>query len=133
MQENGMGFVASCAATLSRPVLWLVGIGMVFFMWLRPSTRPHAREQIARWGGWPGLPRSAWRWAAAGLREWPFAVVAVAGFVAIPPVLISWSLSYVPWMLALSLIMAMVLPTFVREIDVFARWHHRQWEHRDPD
>jgi hypothetical protein len=133
MQVSGLGIVASWAAAASRPVLWLVGIGMVFFMWLRPGTRANAREQVARWGGWLEVPRAAWRWAGTGLREWPFAVVAVAGFVVIPPVLISWSLSYVPWMLALSLIIAMVLPTFVREIDVLARWHHRHSEGHDPD
>lgn len=133
MQRTAVGIVAAFAAFVSRPVLWLIVIGMVFFMWLRPGTRPHAREQIARWGGWRELPRFAWQRAGAGLREWPFAVVAVAGFVVIPPVLISWSLSYAPWMLALSLIVAMILPTFVREIDVLLRWHHRHSENHDPD
>lgn len=113
MEENyRLGIVAALVAFVSRPVLWLVGIGIVVSMWLRPATRSRARDQLAKWGGWPGLPRSAWRWASEGLRVWPFAVVAVAGLVSLLSLVISWSIAYVPWVLAVAMLMAMIMPTF---------------------
>jgi hypothetical protein len=116
MQVNRMGIVAAIVAFFSRPVLWLVGVGMVVFMWLRPGTRRQARQQLAKWGGWSGLPRSAWRWATTGLSVWPFAVVAAAGAPALLSVLISWSFAYVPLALAVALLTAMIVPSFDDEI-----------------
>ncbi len=107
-----LGIVAALVACVSRPILWLVGIGIVVSMWLRPATRSRSRDQLAKWGGWPGLPRSAWRWASEGLTVWPFAVVAVAGFVSLLSMVISWSIAYVPWVLAVAMLMAMIMPTF---------------------
>jgi hypothetical protein len=111
-----MGIVAAIVASFSRPVLWLVGAGMVVFMWLRPGTRRQARQQLAKWGGWSGLPRSAWRWATTGLSAWPFAVVAAAGAPALLSVLISWSFAYVPLASAVALLTAMIMPSFNDEI-----------------
>jgi hypothetical protein len=116
MSENRIGIVAALIAFVSRPVLWLVGIGIVLCMWLRPATRSHARALIGRWGGWPGLPASAWRWASEGLSAWPFAVVAAAVLPVVVSVLISWSFAYVPGMLAVALISVMVAPAFNDEI-----------------
>lgn len=118
MGENyRIGIVAALVvAFVSRPILWLVGVGIVVSMWLRPATRHSAHLQLAKWGGWSGLPQSAWRWASEGLRVYPFAVVVAANFVSLVSIAISWSLAYVPWMLAASVLMAMVMPTFNDEI-----------------
>jgi hypothetical protein len=111
-----LGIVAALVAFASRPILWLVGIGIVVSMWLRPATRSRARGQLSKWGGWPGLPRSAWRWASEGLSALPFAVLVAAGFVSAVSLVISWSFAYVPWVLAVSMLAAMVIPTFNDEI-----------------
>lgn len=116
MATNGLRIVAAPVALMSWPVLWLVGIGMVLCMWLRPATRQHARALIAKWGGWTGLPASAWRWAAEGLNAWPFAVLAAAVVPVVASVLISWSFAYVPGMLVVALISLMVAPAFNNEI-----------------
>jgi hypothetical protein len=117
MQPNPeLGFVPALVAFASRPVLWLVGMGVVVCLWLRPATRAHGRRQVANWGGWPGVPKSAWRWASEGLSGLPFAVVVSAGFMSLVSILISWSFVYVPWVLSLSMLAAMVMPAFSDEI-----------------
>jgi hypothetical protein len=114
--KRHLGFVSALVAFVSRPVLWLVGIGVVVCMWLRPATRAHGRRQVAKWGGWPGVPKSAWRWASEGLSGLPFAVMVAAGFISLVSIVISWSFAYVPWVLVVSMLTAMVMPAFSDEI-----------------
>lgn len=114
--KRQLGFVPALVAFVSRPVLWLVGVGVVVCLWLRPATRAHGRRQVAKWGGWPGVPKSAWRWASEGLSGLPFAVVVAAGFMSLVSIVISWSFAYVPWVLFLSMLTAMVMPAFSDEI-----------------
>jgi hypothetical protein len=114
--KRQLEFVPALVAFVSRPILWLVGVGIIVCMWLRPATRANGRRQVAKWGGWPSVPKSAWRWASEGLSAWPFAVVAVAGLVSLLSIVISWSFAYVPWVLFVSMLTAMVMPAFSDEI-----------------
>jgi hypothetical protein len=111
-----LGIVSGAVAFLSLPILWLVGVGAIAWMCLWPATRVHGLAQLARRGGWLGMPFSVGRWAWRALGERPYAVAAAAGFLSLLSALISWSFAYVPWILAVSVLMAMIMPTFIDEI-----------------
>lgn len=114
--KKQLGIVSGAVAFLSLPILWLVGMGAVAWMCLWPATRVHGLAQLARWGGWLRMPSSAARWAWKGLSERPYAVAAVAGFMSLISAMISWSFAYVPWILVVSVLMAMIMPAFIDEI-----------------
>jgi hypothetical protein len=46
----------------------------------------------------------------------PFVVVVAAGFVSAVSLVISWGFAYVPWVLAVSMLVARVMPAFNDEI-----------------
>ncbi|HEU4458818.1 MAG TPA: hypothetical protein VFR90_06820 [Methylibium sp.] len=111
-----MSVTAMVAAVPSMPIVWLVSVGAVICMWLRPATRARGCAQFAKWGGWRNLPVSAGRSAWRFLSDQPYAVLIVAGFVSLVSMLIGFGTRYLTLSLSVAVITAMVIPTFEDEI-----------------
>jgi hypothetical protein len=104
-----LGVVALLAAAISLPVLWLVILGVVAVLHISPRKRWLGRRMVAEWGGWSRLPTAAAAWTWQRLRVRPYAVLTVAGFVAVVSAIIG-GFEWVPLGLAVATVVAMILP-----------------------